>query len=106
MKKKPEEMTQKEALEEFEKVTEELERLAPKFVGHLIKVNKRLYALTKDETGRRVLMESLKTDKDLRKSFFQYASALEDLKKTSLKVEDELTLKIMELKKKLEESKE
>ena len=106
MKKKAEEMTSKEALEEFEKLTKKIEKLAPKVVGDLIGINKRIYALMKDETSRKVLMESLTTDKDLRKTIFQYVSALEDLKETSLEVDDEFRLKIAELKKKLDENKE
>ena len=60
MKKKPEEMTSEEVLEEFKKMTKKLEKLAPKLVGDLVRINEKYYALTKDETGRKVLMEPLR----------------------------------------------
>ena len=102
MKKKLDKMSNKEILEELDKLTEEIKKLTPKVVGDLIRMNKSFYALTKDEKGREIL-ESLRTDKDSRKNLFQYASAVEDLKGNLLEVEDELSSKIAELKKKQKE---
>jgi len=106
-KKNIEEMTPEEILEEFAKVTAELESQAPKIVGSLIKVSKSSYALTKDEGKRKALLELLRTDENLRRDFkkeiFEYASAMDDLTKTLIQVEDLARLKLEELQKKQKE---
>lgn len=108
-KKKVSEMTQKEIWQELEKVNRELEKQVPKVVGGLIKISKSFYALSKDERKREALFELLRTDenfrRDLRKTFFDYDSAIHDLVKTLDQAEELSRLKVEELLKKREELK-
>ncbi|UCE44202.1 MAG: hypothetical protein JSV57_01570 [Candidatus Bathyarchaeota archaeon] len=100
MKKKPEEMTSEEIMEELNKLNREIERLTPKVLGNLISMNKQLHALMKNETGREALMESLRTDEGLRKTLLEYTSVMENLKKKLLEFEDVISSKVAELRKK------
>lgn len=100
-KKKVSEMTEKEILEELDKLPDEIESKAADVVGSVIKLSKSFYALSKDPKARELTMRN----KDLRKDILELASAAGDLEKTLFQVDEFARQKLKELEKKRDSKK-